>query len=98
MPVEVCGKSSEWGLQYDSSMKASLLRLAGSKGLGTTATNGIITLAGQTLAGSTDGEWKGERAPETVTARAGKEPGQVCFDLEMPAFSAAMLVVTGNFS
>ena len=75
-----------------------MLRREGSDGLNTSASRGSLTLGGQTLRGATDGEWLGQRQMERVLPRKEWLLGmdrraQVCYDVSMPAYSAAMLVL-----
>ena len=92
-PVEVCG---DWGAVHPAVWPAGatgeLTRLLGSEGLDTSATNGTLTLAGRTLTGSLDGEWIGSRVATPLISRQG-HGSSTCFDVTMPPFSAALVVV-----
>jgi hypothetical protein len=94
MPVQVCADPASLGFAWAAAngSTAELVELQGSMGLATTATHGDLTLGGRTLKGSLDGEWKGAAASRTVVSRAG-EGDEVCFDLRMEPYSAAMLVL-----
>ena len=86
--VEVCGPSEALG---EAGAQAHLFVLSGSEGVVTSATHGVITLAGRTLANSTSGEWCGEEMPAVLTSR--QDHRGVCFDVQLAPYSAAMLVV-----
>ena len=88
--TEVCGRKTVMG---EAGTRAQLYMLRGSEGVVTSATRGVITLAGRTLAGSTSGEWIGKETPMIVTSRPDHAGQGVCFDVQLAPYSAAMLVV-----
>jgi hypothetical protein len=97
MPVEVCADPGSMGPAWPRSGgggtgAAELLELIGSEGLDTSATVGQLTLGGRTLKGSLDGEWRGSLQTKQVVGWQG-EGGQVCFSVDMAAYSASMLVL-----
>ena len=94
-PIAVCaGAPSVLGAVGST---GELWVLAGTEGIATSATRGTITLAGRTLQNSTTGEWRGTARPLVLHSRAdGAAPG-ACFDVALPPYAAAMLVVQTNF-
>lgn len=96
VPVEVCANPrlmppGAWPVSPVS--RAKLTRLVGTDGRDTSATRGQLTLAGRTLSGSLDGEWVGDEVAEMVQPRDGSS-GQVCYDVAMGRFSAALLTLS----
>lgn len=96
--VEVCANPrlmppGAWPL--DSAGR--LTRLVGSEGRDTSATHGRLTLAGRTLTGSLDGKWVGDEIAEMVHARDGPS-GQVCYDVAMGSYSAALLTLQAGLT
>ena len=99
MLVQVCADptkmdSSGWPTTPSGGV-AQLTELVGSEGLENSATVGELTLGGQTLKGSLDGNWRGSRETKELVARQGGGE-EVCFDVHMTAYSAAMLVVMAH--
>ena len=92
VPVEVCGDPAVLGAVWPAGATGEVTRLRGSEGLDTSATNGMLTLAGRTLTGSLDGEWIGSRVATPLVSRQG-HGSSICFDVTMAAFSAALVVV-----
>lgn len=96
VPVEICADPRRmppdaWPLRAD----AKLTRLVGTNGRDTSATRGELTLAGRTLSGSLDGAWMGDEVVEMVQPRDGPA-GQVCYDVDMGSYSAALLTLETN--
>jgi hypothetical protein len=90
-PVAVC--SAAPSILGAVGARGELWLLAGSAGVATSATHGTITLAGRTLENSTTGEWRGPARPLVLRSRADGAGAGACFDVVLPPYAAAMLVV-----
>ena len=66
--------------------------MEGSEGVNTTSRRGVMRIAGNTLLGSTTGDWVSKFNPERFVARPGSD-GESCFDVTLREFSALMLVI-----